>query len=149
MKYWAGYDPPVARTNCSAILVRSIEPVKELLIKGIRYDGSTFRPSDWAERLCGVAALLDSGAPAPIRAHHAARPGFHCSSHMRPAIICGVICVIVDLRLRELRSEPGISSRASRTITISSCSNIVNLSGAAWFRAQWNVNLAKTWLKPG
>ena len=105
MKYSVGYDPPGGRTNRPAMLAKPIEPIKELLIKGIRYDGSTFRPSDWAERLCGVAALLDSDATAPIRAHYAARPGFHCSSHMRPAIICGVICVIVDLRLRDLEKR--------------------------------------------
>ncbi len=40
--------------------------VNELLIKGIRRDGSTFRPSDWAERLCGVAAILHSDAIAPL-----------------------------------------------------------------------------------
>ncbi len=79
--------------------------INELLIKGIRYDGSTFRPSDWAERLCGVAALLHSDAIAPTRAHHAARPCFHCSPHVRPAIICGVFCVIVDLRLRDLEKQ--------------------------------------------
>jgi hypothetical protein len=105
MKYSVGYDPPAGRKSCPAILARPIEPIKELLIKGIRYDGSTFRPSDWAERLCGVAALLDSGAIAPIRAHQAARPGFHCSSHVRPAIISGVICVVVDLRLRDLEKR--------------------------------------------
>ena len=105
MKYPVGYDPPLGRTNYPAMLARPIEPIKELLIKGIRYDGSTFRPSDWAERLCGVAALLDSDAIAPIRAHQAARPGFYCSSHVRPAIIGGVICVIVDLRLRDLEKR--------------------------------------------
>ena len=105
MKYSVGYDPSGGRTNRPAMLAKPIEPIKELLIKGIRYDGSTFRPSDWAERLCGVAALLDSDATAPIRAHRAARPGFHCSSHVRPAIISGVICVIVDLRLRDLEKR--------------------------------------------
>ncbi|SFU65423.1 DUF3579 domain-containing protein [Nitrosospira multiformis] len=105
MKYGGGYDPPVGRKSRPAILARPIEPIKELLIKGIRHDGSTFRPSDWAERLCGVAALLDSDAIVPIRAHQAARPGFYCSSHVRPAIISGVICVIVDLRLRDLEKR--------------------------------------------
>ena len=74
----------------------------ELLIKGIRRDGSTFRPSDWAERLCGVAAILHSDAIAPSREHFAARPCFDCSLLVRPAVICGVLCVIVDLALRSL-----------------------------------------------
>jgi hypothetical protein len=76
--------------------------VDELLIKGIRRDGSTFRPSDWAERLCGVAAILHSDAIALSREHYAARPCFDCSLLVRPAIICGVLCVIVDLGLRTL-----------------------------------------------
>lgn len=58
-------------------------------------------PNDYA----ASQRYWDSDATAPIRAHHAARPGFHCSSHMRPAIICGVICVIVDLRLRDLEKR--------------------------------------------
>ena len=76
--------------------------VDELLIKGIRRDGSTFRPSDWAERLCGVAAILHSDAIAPSREHFAARPCFDCSLLVRPAVICGVLCVIVDLCLRTI-----------------------------------------------
>lgn len=76
--------------------------VNELLIKGIRRDGSTFRPSDWAERLCGVAAILHSDAIAPSREHFAARPRFDCSLLVRPAIIRGVLCVIVNLGLRDL-----------------------------------------------
>jgi hypothetical protein len=76
--------------------------VDELLIKGMRRDGSTFRPSDWAERLCGVANILHSDAEAPSRAHHNARPNFVHSDHARPAIVCGVLCVIVGLCLCDL-----------------------------------------------
>lgn len=78
----------------------------ELLIKGMRRDGSTFRPSDWAERLCGVANILHSDAVAPSRAHHNARPNFVHSDHARPAIVCGVLCVIVGLCLCDL--EPRV-----------------------------------------
>ena len=80
--------------------------VDELLIKGMRRDGSTFRPSDWAERLCGVANILHSDAVAPSRAHHNARPNFVHSDHARPAIVCGVLCVIVGLCLCDL--EPRV-----------------------------------------
>jgi hypothetical protein len=76
--YRAERDPLEGYTSRSAVPARPIElrlpAVDELLIKGIRRDGSTFRPSDWAERLCGVAALLHSDAVAPSRAHYAARP---------------------------------------------------------------------------
>lgn len=80
--------------------------VDELLIKGMRRDGSTFRPSDWAERLCGVANILHSDAVAPSRTHHNARPSFVYSDHARPAIVCGVVCVIVGLCLFDL--EPRV-----------------------------------------
>jgi Protein of unknown function (DUF3579) len=104
--YRAKCDPPLGHTSRSAVPAKPIElrlpAVDELLIKGIRRDGSTFRPSDWAERLCGVAALLHSDAVGPSRAHHAARPCFEHSPHARPAIICGVLCVIVDLCLCDL-----------------------------------------------
>lgn len=104
--YRAERDPPLGYISRSAVPARPIElrlpAVDELLIKGIRRDGSTFRPSDWAERVCGVAALLHSDAVAPSRPHYAARPYFEHSPHARPAIICGVLCVIVDLCLRDL-----------------------------------------------
>lgn len=80
-----------------------IDPaVDELLIKGMRRDGSTFRPSDWAERLCGVASILHSDAEALSRAHHNARPNFVHSDQARPAIVRGVLCVIVGLCLCDL-----------------------------------------------
>ncbi len=41
--------------------------VREYFIQGITKEGKTFRPSDWAERLCGVMAQFrpegDSGDP--------------------------------------------------------------------------------------
>ena len=91
-----------ARSRIAAVAVN------ELLIKGIRQDGSTFRPSDWAERLCGVAAILHSDAMLSSRAHYNARPNFVHSPHARPAIICGVLCVIVDQCLCDL--EPRVWS---------------------------------------
>lgn len=76
--------------------------LNELLIKGICRDGRTFRPSDWAERLCGAAALLLPDATLPSRRQSTARPYHGYSSYVRPAIIGGVYCVIVDARLRDL-----------------------------------------------
>jgi hypothetical protein len=34
------------------------DAASEILIIGITESGSTFRPSDWAERLCGVMSLF-------------------------------------------------------------------------------------------
>ena len=33
-------------------------PVVEFVIQGLTLDGKPFRPSDWAERLCGVMAAF-------------------------------------------------------------------------------------------
>lgn len=76
--------------------------VSKLLIKGICRNGKTFRPSDWAERLCGAAvvflpdATLLSGAQSTTRSYH----GY--SSYVRPAFVNGARCVIIDARLRDL-----------------------------------------------
>lgn len=37
------------------------ESIHEWLILGITVDGRTFRPSDWAERLCGAIAEYNNG----------------------------------------------------------------------------------------
>lgn len=76
--------------------------VRKLLIKGVCRNGKTFRPSDWAERLCGAVvvflpdATLLSGAYSSTRRYH----GY--SSYVRPAFIDGARCVIIDARLRDL-----------------------------------------------
>ena len=74
----------------------------ELLIKGIRRDGKTFRPSDWAERLCGAAVVFFPGATSLSGARSTARPYHGYAAYVRPAIISGVYCVIIDARLRDL-----------------------------------------------
>ena len=38
-----------------------VESVHEWLILGITTEGRTFRPSDWAERLCGAIAEYNNG----------------------------------------------------------------------------------------
>ncbi len=76
--------------------------VNELLIKGICRDGKTFRPSDWAERLCGAVTVFLPGTTSSSSAQSTARPYHGYTAFVRPAIICGVYCVIVDERLRDL-----------------------------------------------
>jgi len=63
---------------------------RELVILGITESGKTFRPGDWAERLCGVMALFD-----PTQ-----RIGF--SPYVRPIVSDGVKCVLVDTRVERL-----------------------------------------------
>lgn len=69
---------------------------RTLLIRGVTIEGRAFRPSDWAERLCGVLACYrPGGVPAGC-----APIGF--SPYARPVTIDGTRYVVVDERLREI-----------------------------------------------
>jgi hypothetical protein len=72
-------------------------PVKEVFIQGITRQGKTFRPSDWADRLCGVMSQFRPGGP---------HPGSHLtySPWCVPTVIDGVKCVVVNAELRD--AEP-------------------------------------------
>ena len=65
-------------------------PVVELVIVGTTEDGKPFRPSDWAERLCGIMAAFGND-------HR-----MQYSPYVHPVTAAGVRCVVVDLRLEEL-----------------------------------------------
>ena len=77
-------------------------PATELLIKGICRDGEVFRPSDWAERLCGAVVVFLPGATSLFDVQSSARPYHGYTTYVRPAIINGIYYVIVDSRLRHL-----------------------------------------------
>ncbi|MCX7962403.1 MAG: DUF3579 domain-containing protein [Burkholderiales bacterium] len=62
----------------------------EFVIRGVTLDGRPFRPSDWAERLCGVMAAFGND-------HR-----MQYSPYVHPVTSDGVRCVVVDLRLREI-----------------------------------------------
>src|SRR5215510_4458248 len=64
--------------------------VVELVIQGVTLDGKPFRPSDWAERLCGVMAAFGGD-------HR-----MQYSPFVHPVTASGVRCVVVDVRLEEL-----------------------------------------------
>lgn len=70
---------------------------KEVCIQGITHDGKIFRPSDWADRLCGVMSQFRPGGP---------QPGSHLtySPWCIPKVTHGVKCVVVNADLRE--AEP-------------------------------------------
>ena len=70
---------------------------KEVFIQGITLDGKTFRPSDWADRLCGVMSPFRPGG---------ARPGSHLnySPWCVPTVVNGIKCVVVNAQLRD--SDP-------------------------------------------
>ncbi|HYG56130.1 MAG TPA: DUF3579 domain-containing protein [Burkholderiales bacterium] len=65
------------------------EPV-ELVIQGVTTDGKPFRPSDWAERLCGVMSAFGGD-------HR-----MQYSPFVHPVTSNGVRCVVVDRRLEAL-----------------------------------------------
>jgi hypothetical protein len=66
------------------------EQVVEFVIQGVTLDGKTFRPSDWAERLCGVMAAFGGD-------HR-----MQYSPFVHPVTADGVRCVVVDVRLEEV-----------------------------------------------
>lgn len=62
----------------------------EFVIVGVTAAGERFRPSDWAERLCGLMAQF--GAADRNR----------YSPYVYPVIVGGEKCVVVDARLMDV-----------------------------------------------
>ena len=62
---------------------------KKVIIQGITQDGGKFRPSDWAERLCGAVASYGPGR----------RIIFH--PNVKLATVKGVKCVVIDASLED------------------------------------------------
>ena len=56
---------------------------KHKVLIGLRPDGSKFRPSDWAERMCGTLSTFRNRR-------------IYYSPLLRPAVRDGIKCVIVD-----------------------------------------------------
>jgi len=71
---------------------------RRIFIQGITLDGRTFRPSDWAERLCG--AMSSFRPEATGYADIGAFIGY--SPYCVPQVIDGVKGVLVDEQLREI-----------------------------------------------
>ncbi|WP_347554910.1 DUF3579 domain-containing protein [Robbsia sp. KACC 23696] len=69
-------------------------PPREYFVQGITSSGKTFRPSDWSERLAGVMSAFGPGASGP-------NARLKYSLYVRPVILSGIKCVIVDERLRQ------------------------------------------------
>jgi len=71
---------------------------RQFFIQGVTRDGKTFRPSDWADRLCGVMAQFrpegDTGDPR-----------LTYSPYVRPVMSGGIKSVFVDERLREIEPK--------------------------------------------
>jgi uncharacterized protein DUF3579 len=62
----------------------------EFVITGVTLGGKPFRPSDWAERLCGVMSAFGSSGR------------MQYSPYVFPITSAGVKCVVVDVRLKDI-----------------------------------------------
>lgn len=63
-----------------------------LIIKGITNAGKKFRPSDWAERMCGKFSTYRNRR-------------LHYSDQLHPAIRDGIKCIAVDENLKTANPE--------------------------------------------
>lgn len=68
---------------------------REFFIHGVAANGKPFRPSDWAERLCGVMSCY---RPEGVTTRRDLLIGY--SPYVRPVIVGDVRCVVVDERLK-------------------------------------------------
>ena len=75
----------------------SSNKVRQFFVHGITAEGRPFRPSDWAERLAGVLSCYRPGGQISGRD---AFIGY--SPFVRPMVIDGVKCVLLDERLRDV-----------------------------------------------
>ncbi|NRR31004.1 DUF3579 domain-containing protein [Oxalobacteraceae bacterium] len=73
-----------------------IEPKDEFFILGITSNGRQFRPSDWAERLCGVMSCFRPEGTGGRHAH------LQFSPYVSPTVVNGVKSVVVNAKLREI-----------------------------------------------
>jgi hypothetical protein len=80
-----------------AELVQNTEEVAtEFFILGVTSNGRQFRPSDWAERLCGAMSCFKPPGVPSRNAH------LQYSPYVRPTVVNGVKSVVVNAKLREL-----------------------------------------------
>ena len=69
-------------------------PAGETIIQGITSNGQAFRPSDWAERLCGAMSCFRPEGYAGRNAHLIYSP------YVRPTVLAGIKSVVVSEALR-------------------------------------------------
>ena len=62
----------------------------EIVVQGITASGEKFRPSDWAERLCGMMSVFGEDRQLSY------------SPYLKPVFIAGTTCVVVDRKLEVL-----------------------------------------------
>lgn len=62
----------------------------EIVIQGFNGKGEKFRPSDWADRLCGMMSVFGEDRQLSY------------SPYLKPVIVEGTTCVVVDRELETL-----------------------------------------------
>lgn len=62
----------------------------EIVIVGTTLEGRSFRPSDWAERLCGMMSVFGED-------RHLSYSPF-----LKPVVTAGVRCVVIDRELERI-----------------------------------------------
>jgi hypothetical protein len=67
---------------------------REFFIQGVTSNGKQFRPSDWAERLCGVMSCFRPKGG--MNAH------LQYSPYVRPILLNGIRSVVVNEELRDI-----------------------------------------------
>ena len=66
------------------------EGALEIVIVGTTVAGRSFRPSDWAERLCGMMSVFSDDRHLSY------------SPYLKPVISAGVRCVVIDVELERI-----------------------------------------------
>ncbi|MEO7495030.1 MAG: DUF3579 domain-containing protein [Massilia sp.] len=72
------------------------ELAEEFFILGVTNDGKQFRPSDWAERLCGAMSCFRPEGSGGRNAH------LQYSPYVRPTMLDGVRSVVVNSALKDI-----------------------------------------------
>ncbi len=71
----------------------SDQAASQFLIRGVTSSGSTFRPSDWAERLAGILSTFDIDSR------------INYSPYVHPTTVNGAKSILVDSELEKLDSR--------------------------------------------
>lgn len=71
-------------------------PATDFIVQGLTSAGGPFRPSDWADRLCGIMSRFHPDGSHGVDQH------LRYSPYVTPALIEGVRSVLVDGRLHAL-----------------------------------------------
>jgi hypothetical protein len=65
----------------------------QIIIEGLTKAGKPFRPSDWVDRMCSTYATF--GQDKKLR----------YSPHLKPQVINGIRCLVVDLKLKDVNPD--------------------------------------------